>query len=152
MSIYMDICVYICMYIYMYVYFCIYIYMYVYMYVYTNVLKGLRRMPPTRILNTSRPPDRFQEMLGVPRHQPRSQSIFQPHSVRVIGMLGEVLVDSRGIPWPSPGAPGILGGIPGVPGGSLGGPRGGLVPGGPWGIPGGSLRKSVGAWVGTEKR
>ena len=32
-----------------------------------------------------------------------------------------------GVPWRSPGAPGILGGVPGVPGGSLGGPRG--VPG-----------------------
>ena len=86
-------------------------------------------MPPTRTLNTSRPPDRLQVMSGGPRNQPRNHSIVQAHPVRTIGVLGEVLEGSLGVPWRSPGALGILGGVAWGSWGSLGGP---------WELPGGS--------------
>ena len=117
-------------------------------------------MPPTRTLNTSRPPDRLQVTSGGPRNQPRNHSIVQAHPVRTIGVLGEVLEGSLGVPWRSPGALGIIPGGAwgpwGIPGSSLGVPRGSLadpwgalgVPGGSlggaWGVPGGFLGRSVG--------
>ena len=92
------------------------------------ILKGLRPMPPTRTLNTSRPPVRLQVTSGGPRNQPRNHSIVQAHPVRTIGVLGEVLEGSLGVPWRSPGASGILWG----------------VARGPWGVPG-RLRLAVSA-------
>ena len=62
-------------------------------------------MPTTRALNASRPPDRLQVTSGSPRDQPRNQSIVQSHSVRTIGMLGEVLEGSRGVSWGYPRGP-----------------------------------------------
>ena len=68
------------------------------MYMYTYVLKGLRPMPPTRTLVTSRPPDRLHVTLGVLRKQRRDPSIVQAHSVLTIGVLG-VYVHVLGQPW-----------------------------------------------------
>ena len=99
------------------------------------ILKGLRPMPPTRTLNTSRRPDRLlQVTLGGSRNQPCDPSIVRAHSVRTIGVLENV---PEGVPWRFPGAPGILGGRPGSLGYPWGFPVGSL--GGPWGVPGGSV-------------
>ena len=54
---------------------------------YIRILKGLRPMPPTRTLNTARPPDRLQVTSGGPRNQRPNQSIVQAHSVWTIGVL-----------------------------------------------------------------
>ena len=65
----------------------------------------------------------------------------QAPSVWTVGVLGEVLVGSLGVPRRSPSALGILGGFSGVLGGSLGVPGG--VPGATailGAVSGGSLR------------
>ena len=109
-----------------------------------TLLKGLRPMPPTRDLNASRLSDRLQVTSGGPRNQPRNQAIVQAHSVWTIGVLGDVLEGSWGIPWGCPFVLGILGGFPLVPEGCLGGP---------WWVPGKPLGEvHGGSQVDIEKR
>ena len=112
------------------------------MYTYMYILKGLRPMSPTRTLKASRPTDRLQVTSEGPQNQQRDQSIVRAHSVQTIGVLGEVLEGSQGVPW------GLqeLWGFSGVCLGSLGSqcPRGVLGkssrgPGGSLGVPGESL-------------
>ena len=157
----MYVCMYVCipltnrhMYRHMYVYVCIYMYSSLCAY----ILKGLRPMPPTRTLNASRPPDRLQVTSGGPRDQQRDESIVSAHSVRTIGVLGEVLEGSQGVPWGSAGALWILWGVGSlacpwrVHGTSLEGPRGCPWeslggPGGSLDVSGGSLGGPLGLWV-----
>ena len=77
----------------------------------TCILKGLRPMPPTRTLNTSRPPDRLQVTSGGPRNQRRDQSIVQAHSVWTNGVLGHAPRTS----WGSGRDLGEVWGISGAP-------------------------------------
>ena len=75
---------------------------------YMYILQGLRLVPPTRTLKTSRPPDRLHVTSSGPRNRRREPSIVQAHSVWTIGLLGEVREGFRGVPCGSPQAPGIL--------------------------------------------